>query len=113
MTTIRIVHTNIHGGPVNEDHHWTVHSDAVVDRARAMRRDGMAYRAIGKALGVHFGVVWSWCSGRRRKPSVRVVARRYRSEQSVTDHQSSQKHLSYQQVILDRINLYRQINRIK
>lgn len=88
-TTIKIVHTNIHGAPVGEDHHWTVHPDTVVDRARAMRRDGMSYRAIGAALGVHFGVVWAWVAGKRRRPPARVIARRIRPEQSAVNHQQT------------------------
>ncbi len=91
------MHTNLHGLPVGSDHHLAVHSDDVVARARAMRRDGMTYRAIGAALGVHFGVVWAWVAGKRRKPAARVIARRVRSESFVTNHQSNQKSNNFQQ----------------
>lgn len=72
-TALRIVHTNIHGAPVGQVHRWTEHSDAVVDRARSMRRVRMSYRAFGTAIGVHIGFVWSRCSGHRRKPAARVL----------------------------------------
>lgn len=32
------------------------------DRARAMRADGMTYKAIADALGRHENTVWRWCN---------------------------------------------------
>lgn len=80
MTTIILVPTNIHGQPVGEHAHRTRFSDATVARARELRAAGWTLQAIAAEVGTRHQTVHGWVSLKRRKPPVRIVARRVRSE---------------------------------
>lgn len=77
---VRIVKTNLQGLPVGESHHYTRYPDSLVERAKAMRAEGKTLRAIAAELGVSHTIVHQWSAGLRRRPAVRVIARRARSE---------------------------------
>ncbi|WP_416561222.1 hypothetical protein ACHEXL_06870 [Limnohabitans sp. yimb22184] len=101
---IKLVKCNLAGLPIVEDNHACKYPDDLVAQARHLYDQGMMLKAISAELGPCFQTIHDWVKSRRRKPPVRVIARRVRSESFVTDHQSSQKHISYQLVILDLIN---------
>lgn len=74
---IKIKTTNLRGLPVGSSHHWCAWPDAMVERARALGAAGMHARAIAAELqGPHFVTVYRWLAGQRRRPHVRVFARR-------------------------------------
>lgn len=79
MTTIILVPTNLQGQPVGEHAHRTRFSDATVARARELRAAGWTLQAIAAELGTKHQTVQGWVSLKRRKPPVRVVARRVKT----------------------------------
>lgn len=101
---IKFIKTNVRGAPMGEDIHSCKYTDDEVARARHLYDQGMTLTAIAAELGSCHQTIHDWVTHRRRNPPVRVIAKRIRSESFVTDHQSSQKHVSYQLVILDLIN---------
>jgi hypothetical protein len=101
---IKLVKCNLAGLPMGEDNPACKYTDDVVAQARHLHAQGMTLKAISAELGPCFQTIHDWVKNRRRRPAVRVIARRVRSGSFVTDHQSSQKHVSYQLVILDLIN---------
>jgi hypothetical protein len=55
------------GYRIGEGHHRARYSDALVDRARALREDeGLSYEAIGLLLGVPWRTVVDWVTYRTR-----------------------------------------------
>ena len=50
-----------------EQRHNTKHSNAVVERAKQLRRDGLSYGAIGYLVGANPATVARWVSGEYRK----------------------------------------------
>lgn len=78
MIEVRIIPTNIHGQPVGESH-FLAYPDSVVEEARALRAQGWTLMAIAAKLGPHFTTVGCWVRGERRKPAVKVVARRVKT----------------------------------
>lgn len=77
LKTIRHRPSNARGWPCGSQHHSARHSDATVDRARALRADGVEFTAISAALGVPRSTVEGWTSRRRRtQQPVRIVVTR-------------------------------------
>ncbi len=73
---IEIQRTNLRGWPVGEHHPRSKYSDEIVAKARAMRAQGITYRAIGQLFGAHPDTVKAWCHVKYRKPHARVIPRR-------------------------------------
>lgn len=74
--------TNLQGVPCGESHHWTKYPQSFIDETKQLAHAGMSIRAIAARLGVSHGTVWDWLSGRRRRPPVRVMARRIKEEKT-------------------------------
>lgn len=86
-TAVRIVKCNAKGRPVGEDAPTALFSDATVAKAKELRAAGWTLSQVANEIGCNFRTVSDWCLGKRRKPAVRVIARRVRSESFVTNHQ--------------------------
>lgn len=72
-----ILKMNARGALCGESQPMCRHSDATVERARAMFIAGYSYQQIADALGVpHAKTVWRWCNGARRPHDKVQVARR-------------------------------------
>lgn len=65
--------TNATGQPVNESHKWCRWPDELVEKARALRAEGMTYSAISHAIGVPQRTINGWLIGQRRKPTAKVM----------------------------------------
>ena len=73
---IRLVRCNVKGHPVGEDACAARFSDAAVTKAKELRAAGWTLSQIATELGCNFRTVSDWCLGKRRRPHVRVIARR-------------------------------------
>ena len=104
---VQLVPKTVRNQPVDE-HTFQVCPDRLVGEAKALRAQGLSHRAIADRLGIHHSTAWRWVAGITREPAVRVMVRRVRSKQFVTDHQSSQKPISSQRLIFGCIQRYRQ-----
>ncbi|WP_157108166.1 hypothetical protein [Azoarcus olearius] len=75
--------TNARGMLCGESQPMCRYSDTVVALARALRAEGWTIRAIAARLdGPHPGTVHRWCTFERRKPAVRVSAKRIKPHSS-------------------------------
>lgn len=86
---IKLVKCNLAGLPMGEDNHACKYPDDLVAQARHLYDQGMTLKAISAELGPCFQTIHDWVKNRRRRPAVRVIARRVRSEPFVTNHQQS------------------------
>ncbi len=84
---IKLVKCNLAGLPMGEDNPVCKYTDDVVAQARHLYDQGMTLKAISAELGPCFQAIHDWVTDRGRKPPVRVIARRIRSESFVTNHQ--------------------------
>lgn len=63
---------NAAGRPVNESHKWCRWPDDLVEKAKALRAEGLSCPQIGLELGVPSRTVNHWVTGHRRNPPARV-----------------------------------------
>lgn len=82
MVTIIEVQTNARGIRAGDGHNWTKWPRSIVDKAIAMRAGGAMYRDIREELRVPITTLWTWCTGKRRQPPVRVVVKRVKERGS-------------------------------
>lgn len=82
MVTIIEVQTNARGIRAGDGHNWTKWPRSIVDEAIAMRAGGAMYRDIRDELRVPITTLWTWCTGKRRQPPVRVVVKRVKERGS-------------------------------
>jgi hypothetical protein len=92
---IKLVKCNLAGLPMGEHNHACKYPDDLVAQARHMYDQGMTLKAISAELGPCFQTIHDYVTNRRRRPPVRVIARRIRPEQSAVNHQQAPKTPSF------------------
>lgn len=91
MSGVKLVLCGVGGEPTGESH-FRAHPEAKVTKARELRAQGWNLQAIADYLdGPHRTTVSRWISGKTRNKTVRVVARRIKSEQLVAHHEQAEK----------------------